>query len=305
MTTIVQHITPRSVRADGIVRLWGAGFDGSCNVLVGNRPATIVDYESDFIEFVAPGSAGQHTVKLVRGSDEIYSEKLFVVSFENSQTWNLPVRAEDDFRYALLGLMPRGFAWFTGKNGNWWKLFSAFASGFKAVHDSLRHLVDECSPLKTTSYSDWERELGLPLKGLEQSTNAGRKREIVRVSRSKGGCTVPYLRSILKLYGARFDIYEFFKSPSVFPAWVAEKNGDMANFFVLIKVYRDSPGPRGMTCKSKCNASIGTPRDSKLEAIVEKLKPAHIKVVYSYVIRVLTDMGGNPIVDDNNRMIIV
>ena len=103
MTTIVQHITPRSVRADGIVRLWGAGFDGSCNVLVGNRPATVVDYESDFIEFVAPGSVGQHTVKLVRGSDEIYSEKLFVVSFENSQTWNLPVRAEDDFQ-SILGV---------------------------------------------------------------------------------------------------------------------------------------------------------------------------------------------------------
>ena len=83
------------------------------------------------------------------------------------------------------------------------------------------------------------------------------------------------------------------------------KNGEMANFFVLIKVYRDSPGPRGMTCKSKCNASLGAPRDSKLEAIVEKIKPAHIKVVYSYVIRVLTDMDGNPIVDDNNRMIIV
>jgi hypothetical protein len=34
-------------------------------------------------------------------------------------------------------------------------------------------------------------------------------------------------------------------------------------------------------------------------------KPAHVKIIYSYVVRILTDMSGNPIVNDNGQMIIV
>ena len=52
--------------------------------------------------------------------------------------WNLPRRTAEDFRYALIGLMPRGFAWFMGVGGNWWKLFSGFAAGILAAYNMLR-----------------------------------------------------------------------------------------------------------------------------------------------------------------------
>lgn len=82
------------------------------------------------------------------------------------ETWQLPKRTEADFRHAQLGLMPRGFAWFLGIAGNWWKLFTSFAAGFAAVYDMFCSLVREMSPYTTTSLTDWERELGLPKKGL-------------------------------------------------------------------------------------------------------------------------------------------
>lgn len=302
---IVQNMSPLSVRSGGVVRLAGSGFDSACAVTVGGNPVRIQDYGDNYLEFEAPKDTGTSAVKLLRSNAEQFSASLTVVGLEDAETWNIPERGEDEFRNAQLGLMPRGFAWHTGKTGNWWKLFSAFASGFKAIYDSLRSLVDALSPVKTTDYSVWERELGLPLKGLEQSSNAGRKNEIMRVSRGRGGATVPYLKSLLDLYGARYDVYEYWKDPSKFPTCVAAREGDYANFCVRIKVYQDSYNPKGFKCTSKCNGSLGFPRDTVLESIIDQEKPAHIKIIYSYVVRVLTDMNGNPIVNDNNQMIIV
>lgn len=302
---VVRDFVPSLVPVGGSVCLFGAGFDGNCRVLINDKATTVLDYDRTTLEFACPDRPGNYSVKLVQDGAEKYRSEIFVVSFENALTWNLPRRFTEDFRYALLSLMPRGFAWYTQKDGNWWKLFSAFASGFKAVHDDLRLLVDELSPFKTTDYGSWEHELGLPIDGFEQNSNNGRKKEIVRVARKKGGCTVPYLKTLLNLYGARYEIYEFFKNPSVFPSWVAQKNGELSNFFVLIKVYRDSYDGRGVNCKSKCNASLGNPRDLKLESIVDRFKPAHIKIIYRYFVKILTDMNGNPIVNDSNQMIIV
>ena len=302
---LVQDIRPLSVCTGGTVRLSGSGFDGSCKMFSGNTPLLITDYADEWLEFNAPAAEGSYVVRLVRNNVEKFRVNLTVAAVEDAETWNLPVRGDDEFRNALIGMMPRGFAWHTGKGGNWWKLFSAFAAGFRAIYESFRELVDACSPVKTTSYSEWERELALPLKGLEQSSDAGRKSEIMRVARKKGGATVPYLKSLLDLYGARYDMYEYWKNSSVFPSWVASKYGDLANFCVLVKVYQDHYFDKGFRCTSKCNASLGEPHDLLLEAILDQAKPGHVKIIYKYVVKVLTDMDGNPIVDNSNRMIIV
>lgn len=303
--TLVQDIMPLSVRAGGVVRLSGSDFDSTCSVYAGNSQAVVLDYDTDWLEFEAPAAEGSYEVRLLQNGTERFSATLTVTAVDDAETWNLPVRGTDEFRNALLGLMPRGFAWHTGKTGNWWKLFSAFAAGFLDIYNSFRQLIDESSPFKTTSFDVWERELGLPVRGFEQSTDEGRKNEIIRVARKKGGVTIPYMRSLLDLYGVRYDLYEYWKNPSAFPAWLANREGEMANFYVLIKVYGDSYNPHGFKCTSHCTDSLGAPHDSVLESIVEHEKPAHVKIMYSYVIRVLTDMSGNPLVDDNNRMIIV
>ena len=301
---VVRDMVPSFVPVGSPVSMFGAGFDGDCRVLVDGNETTVLDYSRTELEFVCPENAGSYTVRLVQNGTEKYRARIQVVPFEDALTWNLPKRSVEDFRDALLGLMPRGFAWYLQKGGNWWKLFSAFASGFKAVHDDLRLLADELSPLRTTDCDDWERELGLPINGFEQSSNEGRKKEIVRISRKKGGCTVRYLKSLLDLYGARYEIYEYWKNPEKFPNWVAAKNGEYANFFVLVKVYTHEYYPYGANCTSPCTASLGTPRDAVLESILDQAKPAHVKIIYRYAIQVITDMSGNPLVDDSNRVLI-
>ena len=304
---LVQNISPLSVRVGGVVRLSGSGFDSACSVTVGGNSVVVQDYSDEWLEFIAPKSTGSKAVRLLQNGSEKFSATLTVTGYENSETWNLPVRNEEDFRYAMIGMMPRGFAWYLGNDGNWWKLFSAFAAGFTDLYNSMRTLVREMSPVKTTNLSVWERELGLPVRGLEQSTTAGRKNEIMRVARGRGGATVPYLKSLLNLYGARYELYEYWKDPSVFPSWVADKEGENANFYVLVKVYRDSYNSKGFNCNSKCNGCLGSSRDSKMEAILDQEKPAHVKIIYRYFVRILTDMSGNPIVPSSTdqRMIIV
>ena len=92
--------------------------------------------------------------------------------------WNLPQRCVEDFRYALIGLMPRGFAWFTGVGGNWWKLFSGFAAGILTAYNMLRLLVKESSPVSTTEIVRWENELGLAKKGIEIDRDQAGNKEI-------------------------------------------------------------------------------------------------------------------------------
>ena len=307
MAVLVQDISPISVNVGNTVRLSGSGFDGACSVYAGNTAALVTDYDVDRLEFEAPKTEGSYVVRLVRGGVEAFRATIEVVGVEDAETWNLPVRGQGEFRNALIGMMPRGFAWHLGKNGNWWKLFTAFAAGFRELHENFRRLVDESSPLKTTSFAEWEKELGLPIKGLQQSTAAGRKNEIIRIARKKGGCTVPYLKSLLNLYGARYELFEYWKNPNVFPSWVARNYGDKANFCILVKVYQDHYTSRGFTCNSKCDDALGGPNDYVMEAILEQEKPAHVKIIYRYFVRILTDMDGTPIVpsDEDQRMIIV
>ena len=286
------------------VTVYGVGFNDSCVVRIGNRNYSPIDYSDEYIVFMAPEEVGHYGFEIRDGLSSSGILSLFVEEYEDAAVTRLPVRQESSFRRILDSLMPRGFGWEYGEGSNWSKLLSGLANAFSWLYGMLRNLVLQMSPVATDSLGTWENELSLPRKGLVQSSDSGRKSEVIRIARKRGGATIPYLKSILKIYGARFDLYEYWKSPSVFPSWVAER-GEQANFYLLVKIYRDSYYAKGFNCKSKCNASLGHPRDSVLESILEQEKPAHVKIVYSYVVRILTDMNGNPIVNDNNQMIIV
>ena len=177
----VQQISPLRVNQGGSVYVFGSGFDYKCKVLADNgtpfqiTELSVLDYDETSLEFVAPKEVGSYDVLVVRENILFGRFSLTVVALSELNVWNIARRdnvvrdgvdyENEEFRSALLGLLPRGFAWFKGKAGNWWKLFAGFSLGFSAVYKILRDLVFESSPAKTTSYETWERELGLPIKG--------------------------------------------------------------------------------------------------------------------------------------------
>jgi len=198
--------------------------------------------------------------------------------------WNLPRRCVEDFRYALIGLMPRGFAWFTGIGGNWWKLFSGFAAGFLAAYNMFRLLVSESSPVSTTELALWERELGLPKKGLEFVDDVDRKKEILRVSRDECGCSVNYIKSIAALFGLDVDVYEYWKNPEKFAG--VDFAGQDPNFYVIVKSDVVVGDVTYFECDGFCDDSLLDFGDSNYEAVVLDESPAHVKILFQYEVEV-------------------
>lgn len=295
--------TKFKISQGGIVTVHGVGFSESCVVRISGLTYDPIDVSDESLSFAAPDQIGTYSFTIEDGVSTSSALTLYVEAYEDLPSYKLPERGESSFRRMLDSLMPRGFAWDYESGSNWSKLLSGIALSFAYLYGLLKDLVLQMSPFSTTDYNAWERELALPRKGLEQSSTTGRKNEIIRIARKKGGATVPYLRSILNLYGVNFDIYEYWQNPEKFPSWVAAE-GDQANFYVLVKIYQDNYYANGFTCKSACNASLGHPRDSILEQILAEEKPAHVKIIYSYVVRVLTDDNGNPLVTDGGQILI-
>lgn len=207
-------------------------------------------------------------------------------------TWQLPKRTAEDFHYALIGLMPRGFAWFLGKFGNWWKLFMAFAAGFTAVYDMLCNLVREMSPYTTTSLTEWERELGLPKKGLAFDGDGLRKSEIIRIARKMGGCSKDYIKSIAALFGLDVDVVEYWKEDERSAFDGVDFGNQDPNFYAMVisdvgvinlSYARCSGGYSDedeLSCD--CNSRLMDFGDSNYEAVLTSVSPAHVKLLFVY-----------------------
>lgn len=295
----VQQISPLRVNQGGSVYVFGSGFDYKCKVFADNgtpsqiAELSVLDYDESSLEFVAPKEAGSYDVLVVRENILFGRFSLTVVALRELNVWNIARRdnvvrdgvdcENEEFRSALLGLMPRGFAWFKGKVGNWWKLFAGFSLGFSAVYKILRDLVFESSPAKTTSYEVWERELGLPIKGLEQSTDARRLEEIFRVARKKGGTTIPYFKSLAALFGLRAEVYEYWNPEHRSHFEGVDFGDDDPNFCWMIAVEGSAEDWHICTCNDTCNDYLQEWSNVPAEVMFENLKPAHTKLLCSYV----------------------
>lgn len=263
------------------VTIFGGVFGALCKVIINGTESSPLDVSAKSVTFSAPGTAGKYSFTISDGTTSSPECRLLVVPLENSETWRMPVRNEGKFLEALAGLCPRGSGWDVRKGTNFYKLLSGFAVGFLKVYESLCGLALQMSPLSSGTFGVWENELGLPRKGLEQTTDDGRRREIVRVARRRGGCTIPHYKQILDLYGADYEIFEYFSSPEEFPDWV-KALGDDAYSYAMVRVYGTDKSMR-FTCVSKCNESLGFSGDETLEALVNFDVQAHVKFIFTYL----------------------
>lgn len=302
---LLQNINPIRVNVGGTVKVYGSGFDSRCWVRVGSQYLSVLDYDANSLEFAAPYESGNFTVTIGQSATVAGEFPITVVELRESNTWNLPVRTVDDFRCALLGLMPRGFAWFLGKNGNWYKLFSAFAAVVYVVYTMLRLLVKNESPATTTAYSEWERELNLPVKGLEADTDDGRLNEIYRVARKMPSDTVPFYKSLAALFGRDVKIYEYYKNPEKFLG--VDFGDDDPNFYWMVEQTSVDDDWHIFDCNDNCDDYLGWWWNPVLESYFETMKPAHTKVLYTYalpeILCIITEDGDYVMTEDNDYVI--
>lgn len=286
------------------VTVYGGIFGVSATVTANGKSQPVTDVSENSVTFVAPADAGKYTVVITSGAASSKAIPMVVVPVGKIGNYQLTERGVSEFEEMQVGMMPRGIAFNPIKETNWRKLFDAVALCLLYLYNLLKSIVSEGSPVTTTSLGLWENELALPKKGLTQTTTEGRRKEIMRVARGTAGATVPYLRQMLDLYGADYELYEYWKNPAPFPGWVKNLDGSENVFYVLVKVYRDRIN-YGFNCNSNCNASLGSERDTILESIMNSEKPAHIRLVYSYYCKILTDEQDNALTDEDGKLLIV
>jgi uncharacterized protein YmfQ (DUF2313 family) len=262
------------------VTVFGGVFTPNCKAVIGGVEYAPLDVGEDFFSFAAPGSVGSYSFTITDGVTSTPTLSLKVVQLSDVNVWKLPKRGESEMLHFVLGLLPRGFGWHIVPGMNFHKLFSALALGILKIYDKLCDLVSQMSPLTTSDFARWEYELGLPKKGLEQSTNEGRLREIFRIARQRGGCSIVHFRQLLNLYGSTYEIYEYWKDPGEFPSWV-EDLGDGKYFCVLVKLklvnltyFRTGIG--------RCGDRLTDFGDKVLEEILETDKQAHVRFICTY-----------------------
>ncbi len=302
---VIRDVSPLRVGVGMPVVVAGAGFGPATKVLADSLELPVLDYGGDSLTFSAPSSRGRFTVAVANGSDSV-SFVLTVERINSLNAWNLALRGTDEFRCSLVGLMPRGFAWHMGKDGNWWRLFSAYAEGFLAVYDMFRSLVAEADPSTTSCFGTWEYELGLPINGLERDSANGRRDEIFRIARKAGDNTVPYFKSLAALFGANAQIYEYWKNPGNFDG--VDFGDDNPNFYWMVEIEAEPDDWTVCTCNDTCNDYLALWWNGPLEGLFDKVKPAHTKVVYSYVnpgiMGLLTEDGESILTEDDFVLVL-
>ena len=283
---LTRSVYPSIVASGGVVTLSGAGFSHSVKVWIGNSEQTVIDYDYDYIRF---------SVSVVGDNLDVYAgesseSKVLVgkISSKSSPAF-LPidypvVHSVDSIQIALLGLLPRGFAWCKSLTGNFGKLMRGCAYLVREIYSLAKNLRKQTSPSHTDSFGEWEKELGLPIDGLVRTTDVDRLKDIYRVACKYCGATIPGIKSVLEIFGSDATICEYWKNPEKFAGWTFD-DGDDPYFYWMLQ--STLSGVKVFTCNSRCDERLRdwNVESRPLESFIKKINPAHTKVRFSYVNR--------------------
>lgn len=263
--------------------IFGGFFDGDCSVYFGDTKASVVDYDEDRIEVIAPIEKGAYKVTLDDGTRTIDVCNVAVVELAETPRRFAPKDyTNQDFLNYAISLLPRGNALSIWKGSNFNKLLTALADAFKYTWETIQAMVDSVDPTHTENYSEWEGELNLPVLGINPETIEGRRAEIYRAECTEGGCSKSFITKMLSLMGIEADVYEYTKDTDKFSGIVFPE-GEDPRFYLLIIFHLHSEDFVQFRAGS---ASAGDYlidfKQYKEEAVFDEIKQAHIKIIYGY-----------------------
>ncbi|MFC3674651.1 YmfQ family protein [Ferrovibrio xuzhouensis] len=189
-----------------------------------------------------------------------------------------------DYRSLLLSLLPLGPLWPRDLGSRLAAFLEGIAGEFARIHGRVMDLVEEGDP--RTAYemlARWERVCGLPdectVPGGE--TIAERQLRVTQKWTSRGGQSRAYFIGIADQLGYPGAVITEFRpftcnsncDDSLDPdPWRFVWRMDIAQATRIVD----------MTCESACDEAIRVWGDTTLECVIDKLKPAHTKVLFSY-----------------------
>lgn len=178
-------------------------------------------------------------------------------------------------------LLPRGAAWNLEPGSTLTRLLLGLADEYARVDDRAKVLVDEWDPRTTLELlADWERVYGLPdpCVGSDPSV-VQRRNSLVAQIINLGGQTPAYFIAVAAALGftvtiTEFDEYSVEDDVDAFingPAWAYawQVNAPLNTVFE-------------MTVDDLVSDPIASWGNEVLECVLERIKPAHTDVLFSY-----------------------
>ena len=287
--------------------VFGGFFDSECKVMFDDNVA-VESFSESHISVIVPEISGSFDCSVVDGSD--HSVALGRVSVGN--TFDVPVynyvreNSQEAFEDYVEGMFPRGQVFNFESGSNFRKLVAGCAYAFRYTWNLLRSMMRALDPLHTENFDEWERELGLPEVGIVSSSDDERRREVYRTGFAYGGCSVNFYKRILSLMKVNAEIFEYVYNPEKFAN--VDFGDDDPRFYMMIRFrvplltyeyFRAGEAVAGDLLLDYSNYSI--------ETVFEKIKHAHVKIVYSYLTRknmVIVTSSGAAIVTSNGERLI-
>lgn len=185
----------------------------------------------------------------------------------------------------LISLMPRGVIWdeMTEHDTHFTALLTALAEEFARIDGRTEQLINETDPRSIFEMLfDWEQWLGLPGDCSAQANTLEQRRQAVwDLLTSTGGQSRQYFINLAARLGYTVTITEFFPhtviSPVNYPLYGK-------NWLYLWQVNALNQGEeiRYMTVISGVNEPLATRDTNILECALNRLKPAHTRILFNY-----------------------
>lgn len=305
--------------------IWGGFFDDACQVLFNGVAGVIENVEDGSLVAVCPETLGDYTVDVKSGSTVVSAGSLRVVQLGETP---LPARPKDyslaDLVSYVRGLFPRSAVLDFGTSSNFGKFINGMARAVQYMWGVIAGLFRDLDPAHTTSFDDWEAELGLPVDGIVADGFDERRSEIYRVACTKGGATKPYFLKILRLMGYEAEISEYYKEPGKFTVSTLEYTDNEGgttswqnksytysfpaeadrNFYWQIRLKVPELKVGYADCETgTCDSFLVSWEDYAMENIINAIKPAHTVAIFIYDDGVrmgyLLDENGKRLTDEN------
>lgn len=185
----------------------------------------------------------------------------------------------------LIALMPRGVIWdeMTEHDTHFTALLTALAQEFARIDSRTEQLIDETDPRSLFEMLfGWEQWLGLPGDCSAPSNTLEQRRQAVwDLLTSTGGQSRQYFIDLAARLGYTITITEFFPhtvlSPVNYPIY-----GSSWLYVWQVNAIDQGEEIRYMTVISGVDEALSTRDTNILECAINRLKPAHTRVIFNY-----------------------
>ncbi len=185
------------------------------------------------------------------------------------------------YQNALLALLPTGAAWSKGDGSELNKLMAGIAEEFARIDQRAADLLDESHPSSTNElFEEWEAEYGLPdsCSGIDQ-TFPERLTALIQTYQMQGGQSRDFFIDVAKIMGYDITITEY--QQRLHGDYYGQAYGDEG----WVYVWQVNAASVNFTTRSYGEPYENLYRtwsNARLECVFNRLKHAHMSIIFSY-----------------------